>query len=124
MAQMGEDKAQNENVKQYAEMLERDHSTALNELRQIAQHSNVSLDNNAPAAEKASMSNRLNANGAQFDREFMSVMIEHHRKDIAEFERMQNSATGEVKAFIEKTLPVIRQHLARGEELMKGMGTN
>jgi putative membrane protein len=123
MAKMAEDKAQNREVKDYASMLERDHSAALDNLRDLAQKANVTLDT-APPAEKASMSNKLDAaSGTQFDREYINTMIEEHRNNIAEFERMQSSATGELKAFIDKTLPTMREHLAKAEQLMKGVGT-
>jgi putative membrane protein len=123
MAKMAEDKAQNREIKDYASMLERDHSDALENLRDLAQKANVTLDT-APPAEKASMSNKLNAaSGTQFDREYINTMVEEHRKNIAEFERMQGSATGELKAFIDNTLPTMREHLAKAEQLMKEVGT-
>jgi putative membrane protein len=123
MAKMAEDKAQSRDIKDYASMLERDHSDALDNLRDLAQKANVTLDT-APPAENASMSTKLNAaSGTQFDREYITTMIEEHRKNIAEFERMQGSATGELKAFIDKTLPTMREHLAKAEQLMKEVGT-
>jgi putative membrane protein len=123
LAKMAQDKAQKNEVKDYARLLERDHSNAIDELHDIARKGNVTLDS-TPPAEKASLTDKLNAaRGAQFDREYVSMMIDDHHKDIAEFERMQGGATGELKAFIDKTLPAMREHLAKAEELMKGIGT-
>jgi putative membrane protein len=117
IANMADDKAANSNVKDYAEQLERDHSDVLDDLRRIANRADVNLDT-TPPVEKASMDNKLNAaSGRAFDREYISMMIENHKKGIADFERMQSTATGELKAFIDKTLPVMREHLQKAETL-------
>jgi putative membrane protein len=122
MAKMGQDKAQNEQVKEFARQLEEDHSEALDVLRTVASRANLELEKQDDAA-RASMNNKMgNVTGPQFDTQFVSEMIDKHRQGIADFERQQNTATGELKSFIDKTLPVMRGHLQRAEELEKQLG--
>ena len=123
LAKLGQDRAQNDLVKDYAEQLERDHSQALDELRGLANRANVQLEREDDA-QRASATNKLgNATGRQFDSQYVSLMIDDHRKDIAEFEKQQSTATGELKAFIDKTLPVLREHLQKAEDLQRQLGS-
>lgn len=122
LARMAQDRAQNVKVRDYAEQLEGDHSGALDDLRELARERSVTLET-APPAEKASMTDRLNAAGTrQFDRAYLELMVENHQKGIGEFERMQSTAKGELKEFIDEKLPVMREHLQKAEELLKDLG--
>ena len=117
LAEMAQGKAENQAVDDFASQLEKDHSDVLDELRRIADKADLKMTDE-PHAEKASMTNKLDAlKGAAFDREYVSAMIEKHKASIAEFEKMQSTATGELKAFIDKTLPVMREHLQKAETL-------
>ena len=118
LAEIAEGKSENKAVDEYAGQLEKDHSDVLDELRRLADKADIKM-NDEPAAEKASMTNQLEAlKGTAFDREYVSMMVEAHKKNIAKFESMQANATGELKTLIEKTLPVMREHLSKGEALM------
>jgi putative membrane protein len=98
-------------------MLEKDHSNALDELRRIADKADIKMTDDPPA-EKASLTSKLDTlKGSAFDREYVTTMIEAHKKNIANTEAMQPNATGELKAFIDKMLPVMREHLAKAEAL-------
>jgi putative membrane protein len=117
LAKMAGDKAQSPEIKEYARQLEQDHSEALDELKGIANRASVTLEE-PPAAERASMQDKMGS-GRAFDRAYIEKMIEDHKKDIAEFERELKSATGELKQYIEKTLPVMREHLQKAEALQQ-----
>ena len=118
LAEMAEGRSENKAVDEFAEHLERDHSNALDELRRLADKADIKMTDE-PAAEKASMTNQLEAaKGNAFDREYVSMMVDAHKKNIAKFESMQSTATGELKAFIDKTLPVMREHLQKAEALL------
>jgi putative membrane protein len=123
LAKMAQDKAQNEQVKDYARQLEQDHSRALDELENVADRASLDLEEPDDAM-RASLKDPLeNTDEAQFDARYISQMIDEHRKDIAEFEKHQSTATGELRAYIDKTLPVLRQHLERAEALQRQLGS-
>ena len=51
-------------------------------------------------------------NGDDFDKEFVSDMLDDHEKDVSTFQKeSQNSTDPDVKAFAAKTLPVLQKHL-------------
>lgn len=125
MAKVGQDKATNDGVKDFARQLEQDHSEALDELRGVANLASVQLDRHDDDAQRASLNDKIgHATGRQFDAQFVRLMIEDHKKDIAEFEKQQVSATGDLKAFVDKTLPVMREHLQKAEALQAQLGGN
>ena len=61
--------------------------------------------------------------GAAFDRAYLEEMVKHHEKDIQEFERASNSTNPQVRAFAEKTLPTLRQHLQMSQQLQQKIRT-
>jgi putative membrane protein len=118
LAEMAKGKAENDAVEDYAQQLEKDHEGVLEELRRIADKADITIDE-APPAEKASLDNKFDTlKGTAFDHEYVSTMVEAHKTNIAKFEQMQTTATGDLKALIDKTLPVMREHLQKAEALM------
>ena len=119
VAQLAASKANDPNVKSFAGMLVDQHTAANNELVKIANARGVEL----PAAPKRSLRRDIEKlakkNGDEFDRDFVrNVGIKAHEKDIKLFEKAsKNVKDAELKAFVDKTLPVLREHLAAAEKL-------
>jgi putative membrane protein len=50
--------------------------------------------------------------GAEFDREYVEMMVDDHEKDVAKFkEQSEDSSDPDAKAFAAKTLPTLQKHL-------------
>jgi putative membrane protein len=112
LGQMAAQKAQNQEVKQLAQHLQQDHSKANQELTQLAQSKGVTLPTEPPRKEERAENRLQDKTGADFDKAFAEHVIKDHEKDIRTFEKaLQNTKDTDVKAFIEKTLPSLRQHL-------------
>jgi len=120
LAQLAQQNAQSPQVKQFAERMIADHTQANNELKQIAQQDNLTPPT-APDNKEASTQQRLSAmKGAAFDTAYMQHEVADHRQDIAEFQReAQSGQDPALKAFAQKTLPVLRQHLQMAEAAAK-----
>jgi putative membrane protein len=119
IAQLAAAKATDQNVKGFATMLADQHTAANNELTQLANAKGVEL----PAAPKRALRRDIEKlgkkNGEEFDRDFVrNVGIKAHEKDIRMFEKARKDVKdADLKAFVEKTLPVLRDHLAAAEKL-------
>lgn len=119
VGQLAASKASDANVKSFASMLVDHHTAANNELVKIANARGVEL----PAAPKRALRRDIEKlgkkNGAEFDRDFVrNVGIKAHEKDIKMFEKASKDVKdAELKAFVDKTLPVLREHLAAAEKL-------
>lgn len=56
--------------------------------------------------------------GADFDREYMSLMVKDHTKDVKEFEDASTKAKdADLKAWASKTLPTLREHLQMARDI-------
>ena len=50
--------------------------------------------------------------GKDFDKDYVSMMVDDHKKDIAEFKKCsENCSDSTIKAFATNTLPVLEKHL-------------
>ena len=58
------------------------------------------------------------ASGPEFDRAYAKAMLKDHKKDVKEFkEAAKDLKDPDLKAFAEKTLPVLEDHLRMAEQL-------
>ncbi|MCG2593154.1 DUF4142 domain-containing protein [Ramlibacter sp. XY19] len=117
--QLGASKASDAQVKSFASMLVDQHTAANNELVKLANAKGVEL----PAVPGHGMRRDIDKlgkrNGADFDEHFVrEVGIKAHEKTIKMFEKAgKDVKDAELKAFIDKTLPSLRDHLAMAQKL-------
>jgi len=110
MGTMGQSKASNTRVKNFAAMMVRDHTKANAELKDIM--TNKKLSETTKEDQSKHMQAMANKSGDDFDKEYMHMMVEDHNKDIALFkEESKNGKDAELKAFAAKTLPILEMHL-------------
>ena len=119
VAQLAASKATDPAVKDFANKLAHEHELANNELVQLANSKHVELPAAPPRGKRHDIEKLGKMNGAAFDREFVKeVGIKDHEKDIKKFEKAANDAKDpELKAWAQKTLPHLREHLAIAQKL-------
>ncbi len=105
-------KAVNPEVKQFANRMIRDHSKANQELMTLAASKGLEVPKSAPLSEDASAAHLKMLSGKSFDEAYVKLMVEDHKKDVADFQQESQSATDpDVKNFASKVLPVLQSHL-------------
>jgi putative membrane protein len=148
MGKLGLQKAQNEQVKTYAQRLIDDHTKANTELKQLASQKGITLpdDKFASSSDTSSDADRTKVresesgehkehhaalkklegmSGTEFDREFVRMAVKDHEKDVKEFEKAsQKAEDSDLKAFAQKTAPVLREHLQQAQSLQAQVGAN
>ena len=123
LAKLAQTKTANADVKSFAEKLERDHSKANDELKQLADQKKVTIPSAPSKARAATEAKLAKLSGAAFDRAYVAAMLDDHRKDVAEFERVStHAADSDLKAWAAKTLPTLKDHLQQVEQLSKTIG--
>jgi putative membrane protein len=61
--------------------------------------------------------------GTEFDREFVRLAVQDHQKDVREFEQASRRVQDqELKSWIDKTLPTLREHLQAAQNLQSQVG--
>jgi len=120
LAKLAQQKATIDAVKNFASMLERDHSAANEQVKTLAGQRNVSLPT-APSDDKQKMYTDMEKmTGKAFDKEYISMMVKAHNDGITLFEDTRSNATDvDVKNFADKTLPTLRMHLDSAKAIQK-----
>lgn len=124
LGQLGADKSGNAEIKSFGERLVKDHTKANEELLKIAQAKGVDL--NASVDHSTHDMNKFSSkSGSDFDKAYIRHMVSDHQKDISKFEKEASQSTdAELKAFAEKTLPTLREHLRMAQDIARSLGVN
>jgi putative membrane protein len=119
VSKLAADKASDPAVKTFAAMLMTDHSNANDELKAFASAHNLTLPASLPKELQAQIDKLQKASGEDFDKQYaQTVGIKDHRQDIARFEKASGDAKNpELKAWVDKTLPTLKEHLAAAQKL-------
>lgn len=123
-AQLATTRATDPAVKDYAAMLAQHHGSANSELSQLAATLGVELPSAPPRAMRNELERLGKRTGAEFDREFVrEIGIKEHERDIKRFQSASKDVKEpQLKAWIDKTLPVLQQHLAAAQRLPQAGG--
>jgi putative membrane protein len=118
LGRLASQKAQDAEVKSFAQMMVADHGKANAELQTVAAKKQVAMPTAPAPDQQATMSQLQGLSGAAFDKAYVDTMVAAHEKDVALFERQAASdADPDAKAFAAKTLPTLKKHL----EAIKGI---
>ena len=123
LAQDGVNHATNPDVKAFAQKLVDDHTKANSELSQFATSRGVTTMGEMEAKMKETKERLAKLTGKSFDQAFVNQMVEDHTSTIKLFE--EESASGvdtDLKAWVDKTLPTLREHLKAAQDLQAKIG--
>ncbi|PJJ83106.1 DUF4142 domain-containing protein [Mucilaginibacter auburnensis] len=99
-------------VKNFGNMMVKDHSMANEELMGIAKNKNITLPTGLDAEHQAKSDSLSKLSGKAFDEGYIKVMKEGHNKTLAIMNQEANGGQdAELKAFAAKTAPVVKHHL-------------
>jgi len=121
-AQIAQQKAQNDQVKNFAQQMITDHGQALKDVQALAQAKGVTLPT-GPDSQQQKMDDKLNGlSGAAFDKAYLKrAGVAEHKKAHTMLARAQTRATDpDLKALIAKMQPTVDQHLATVQQLASG----
>lgn len=118
LGNLAKDKAQSDQVKQFAQRMVDDHSKANDQLKSLAQQKNITLPTSLPAKEQKLKDSLSKLSGEQFDHEYMEHMVADHKKDVAEFKRASTTLKdNDLKQFASTTLPTLQDHLKQAQQI-------
>jgi len=109
-------------VKQYGAQMVADHTKANEELMALAQARNIAPPAQPTAAQQRMHDNMAKLQGNAFDRLYMATMVKDHTKAVSLFEKQSKSGDdAELKAFAQKTLPTLQEHLKMTQALAQSV---
>jgi putative membrane protein len=139
LGELASTKAQNADVKAFGRMMVQDHTKAGDELKQIASQQNVQPPTALDDDHRDQMDKLSKLTGAEFDREYMNMMVDDHQEDLGKLEDRldkkgdDNNPTYTAKQtddqfdqklnqWAAKTAPVVHKHLERAKQLNDRLG--
>lgn len=122
LARLAREKAQSNDVKEFAAMMIADHSKANDELKSIASQKNITLPSTLGKDGQEHVDELSKLSGTEFDKKYVDLMVDDHEEDVKLFQDAAKDADDPaVKAFAAKTLPTLQKHLERITTIDKNM---
>jgi putative membrane protein len=115
-------RASNPAVRQYGELMVRDQTRMLKELRVLAASKNITLPIDLSHEKANGLEKLKEKSGEEFDEKFMDMMRTDHQRDVDEFEDATDFKDQDISRYARSYLPLIESHLEKIEEIEKSGG--
>ena len=118
MAELALKNAESQEVKDFAQMMIKDHSQANDDLAVVAKNHNITFPPDAPEKEKELGKKMLDVKGAAFDKAYVKHAVADHEKDVADYKQAEKQVKDKkLVDYVGKTTPIIEGHLKAAKEL-------
>lgn len=109
-------------VQDFGKMMVDDHSKINDNLKDLASKKNVALPSTVTDKQQKDIDKLSKETGTEFDKDYVNMMIEDHKNDIAAFKKAGTKMTDpDFKNFVVKTLPTLQKHLDAIQSIKKKM---
>ena len=116
---LAEERAQSKEVKQFARTLSKEHQKNDKQLTQMAKKQGVTLKPEMSDEQKESFEQLFQAQGPEFDRQFLQVQQQAHERTIQQLQQAQDEVQDpKLQAMIKQTLPALQKHHKEANRLM------
>jgi len=124
LGRLAAEKASSPEVKSFGQKLADDHKQANDTLKQIASSLQYEPPSRPSSHAKSERARLEKLSGADFDREFLDVVVKQHQKDVSVFERESKRAAAPsgLKSFAGSTLKGLQDHIKMAQELSSKVG--
>ena len=120
VGKLAQDKGSSQGVKDFGKMLADDHGKHKDQVAQVATALNVPATDETKAEADAVYGKLQGLSGAEFDKEFVSAMIDDHKKDIEAYQQEAGSGDAtQVTDLAKQTLPTLKKHMQTAQSLQK-----
>lgn len=120
LAKLAQQKATIDAVKNFAAMLERDHTAVNQQVKTFADQRSVALPTAISDDKQKMYTDMEKMTGKSFDKDYISMMVKAHNDGISLFEDTRaNASDVDIKNFADKTLPTLKMHLDSAKAIQK-----
>ena len=107
----------NEQVKEFASMMVKDHGAANQQLTELAAQKNISLSAKQPGTKKWEK-----ANDKDYDSDYIEKMVSEHKEAVELFTKESlKGEDSELRTFAANTLPTLQAHLEKARTLKQSL---
>ncbi len=112
LGKLAQQKASSQRVKNFGQMMVDDHSKANDQLKTIATQKNIDIPSAITDDQRKDIDMLSKKSGGEFDKAYVDMMVNDHKKDIEEFKKAQAKVNdNDIKNFAINTLPTLQRHL-------------
>ena len=123
LGQLAQQRAVTPAVKQFGQRMVNDHTNLQTQLTNTASQNGVSFTPSLSSDHQKQISQLQGINALQFDRAYMTAMIQDHQNDVAKFQSQSGAAhSAPVQTVIARALPVLQQHLDLARQVGSQLG--
>jgi putative membrane protein len=123
ISKMAQDRAASSKLKDFANTLVQDHTSAYQEVSELAATAGEPVPKGIDRQNDRVIAALDRSKGKTFDRAFLFRQLTEHEKLLSAFEReARHGSNPAVKAYASKALPTIERHLHDTQDLLKGRG--
>lgn len=120
---LASEKGASAEVKSFGQQMVTDHTRANERLMTLARNKGMTPPAQMNAQHRQQTQRLSGLSGAEFDRAYITQMVQAHQQDVALFEQQsRNGGDPDLKAFATETLPTLRQHLQMAQNMASGGG--
>lgn len=120
-SQLALERATDENVRQYAQRMIEEHTTANQALEPLAAKQGITLPNTPSSFDMAVLERLAQIPEAEFDRAYMDTQVNAHLKSLAVFRTgAQQVEDVDLQNYATTLLPTIQDHLAIARQMTEG----
>lgn len=126
LGQFAQTASDNQQVKDYAQMLVTDHTKDYQQLSDTAKQAGLNVPNAIDAEHNKKMIDPFQKlKGAAFDRKYIAEMVAGHTKALAIYKKEAADAQDpQIKSYAEQAIPVLEKHLSGAKDLEHGSKGN
>jgi putative membrane protein len=129
MGKLAQTKGTTAGIKDYGKMLVKDHTSADKDLMALAKKNGATIPAFKPTDEadqkemkdqKDMAAHLKTMKGAEFDKEFLTMMVEGHEKVLAKLDTMSSSSQSpELQTYLKDLKPALQKHADQARDLQK-----
>jgi putative membrane protein len=120
LGKLAQDDAAAPAIKSFGERMVADHSRMNKDLRDLTKQKGIALPEKLDEKHQALLDQLSKLKGTEFDRTYSKDMVSGHEKAIETIEaEAKNGQDADVKAWAEKWLPTLREHLRLAKDAVK-----
>lgn len=125
LGKLAEQKAENSAVKQFGQRMDTDHNKIQNDWTNMASKNGLTLRTGMGVRHRAKLTRLQKLSGKEFDKAYMTQVIQDHKDDIDYFQREGQAAhSSQVRDLVASTLPALQDHFKQAKEVGAQVGAD
>lgn len=123
MARVAVNKASSPDVKNFANQMIQDHSSANQKLAEVAKNESITIPSDMGKSNQKEVDKLSKKSGSDFDRAYMDQAVKDHKSDLNEFTKEAKDGKNQaLKSYAANMVPALQHHLSMASATDRKVG--